>query len=477
MSGAWEIEYSPTGARAEGSLEGRMSAPEEHGRVLVILDDPGMGARVHQGLGNRGFEVVLLPRVDEAIALVQRGDVDLVVTGSRTAEASGVDIRERLEAVCPGVPVVMIGAKRVGSVVWALRAGLHDYVFEPLDMKQLARSVRQGVNKARVTRTVHRLREDGLQVGPDAMVGESFPMREVWEVMSRVAATDASVLVTGESGTGKELVARQLHERSHRARGPFVAINCAAVPASLLESELFGHVRGAFTDAHSSRAGLFAEAHGGTLFLDEVGEMPLEVQPKLLRALQEREVRPVGGSGNVAFDARIVASTNRDLMRDVRESRFRQDLYYRLNVVRVKVPPLRRRGHDILLLAQHFVLRFAKATGKGVRGISPAAATRLLSYDWPGNVRELENCIERAVTLTLFDQIVPDDLPETVIAQGEDGGDRKVGPEELVSLAELERAHIHRVLASLKGNKSRAAEVLGLDRRTLYRKLKRYEKG
>lgn len=454
-----------------------MSIPRERGRILVILDDPAMGARVHQGLEKRGFDVVLLPRADEAIALAQRDDVDLVVTESRAAEASGFDTCERLEEVCPGVPVIMIGAERVGSVIWALRAGVHDYVLEPFDMKELANSVRRGVRKGRVTRAVQRLREDELQASPDAIVGESFPMRKVWEVMSRVAATDASVLVTGESGTGKELVARELHERSHRARGPFVAINCAAVPASLLESELFGHVRGAFTDAHSSRAGLFAEAHGGTLFLDEVGEMPLEVQPKLLRALQEREVRPVGGSGNVAFDARIVASTNRDLMRDVQETRFRQDLYYRLNVVRVRVPPLRKRGHDTLLLAQHFVLRFAQATGKDVRGISSAAATRLLAYDWPGNVRELENCIERAVTLTLFDHIVPDDLPETVLARSEARGAPRTPSEELLSLAELERAHIYRVLASLKGNKSRAAEVLGLDRRTLYRKLKRYEKG
>ncbi len=471
---------SPSGCiqvRAAVTLEQAHPA-RDRGRILVILDDGKFGARVHLGLEKRGFEIVRLARADEALALAQREEFDLVITRVRTVEASGFEVCKRIEQVCPDVPVVMIGSERTGSVISALRAGVHDYVIEPFDMRALASSVRRAVGKGRVTRTVRRLGQDGLPAGSDAIVGESIPMREVWGVMSRVAATDASVLVTGESGTGKELVARQLHERSHRAKGPFVAINCAAVPASLLESELFGHVRGAFTDARSSRAGLFAEAHDGTLFLDEVGEMPLEVQPKLLRALQEREVRPVGGSGDVAFDARIVASTNRDLMRDVQASRFRQDLYYRLNVVKIKVPPLRERGRDILLLAQHFLGRFAQATGKDVRGISPPAASRLLTYDWPGNVRELENCIERAVTLTLFDHIVPEDLPETLFARSEDRRpERAGGSDELVSLAELERAHIHRVLASVKGNKSRAAYVLGLDRRTLYRKLKRYEKG
>jgi DNA-binding NtrC family response regulator len=297
----------------------------------------------------------------------------------------------------------------------------------------------------------------------------------VFEMVDRVAASDISVLVTGESGSGKELVARALHDRSPRRGGPFVAINCAAVPEPLLESELFGHERGAFTDARSARQGLLLRANGGTLLLDEIGEMPLALQPKLLRALQERQVRPVGSDREIPFDTRIVASTNRDIEADVEERRFREDLYFRINVVHVHVPPLRARGGDILLLAQEFVSRFSSQLGKQVTGISTSAAERMLGYDWPGNVRELMNCIERAVALARFDTVTVEDLPEKVrayrsshaLADAQD-------PSELVTLEELERRYILKVLKATGGNKARAARVLGLDRRTLYRKLERY---
>ena len=450
------------------------------GRVLVVDDDEGMCELIQLGLRKRGFEVSWRTGATEALELARRENFDVVVTDLRMDEMSGLEVCQRLAAVRPGVPVVMVtGRGSVEAVVSAMRVGVYDYITKPVDMELLTVAIRRAVNHRRLEREVHRLRRAvvGRSSG-DAIVGESHPMRQVRELMSRVAASDASVLITGESGTGKELVARELHDRSDRAKGPFVAINCAAVPASLLESELFGHVRGAFTDARTSRAGLFVEADGGTLFLDEVGELPLEMQPKLLRALQERKVRPVGGSSEVPFDARIVASTNRDLMKAVTESRFRHDLYYRLNVVKIGVPPLRERGRDILLLAQHFVQRYAEATGKEIQGIAASAAARLLTYSWPGNVRELENCIERAVTLTMFDHIVLEDLPETLLTQGGDGPVRTPDHvSELVPLAEVERKYIRRVLALVDGNKSRAAEILGLDRRTLYRKLKRYEKG
>jgi two-component system response regulator HydG len=291
----------------------------------------------------------------------------------------------------------------------------------------------------------------------------------------RVIDGDAPVLITGESGTGKELVARAIHKRSERGEGPFIAVNCAAMPPNLLESELFGHVRGAFTDAKRSHDGLFVQASGGTLFLDEIGEMPLEMQPKLLRALEERSVRPIGGTQNVSFDTRIIAATNRDLETDVEDGRFREDLFYRIDVVRIHVPPLRSRGNDVLLLAQHFLERVASRAGKAVTGFTGAAAQRLLEYDWPGNVRELQNFIERAVTLTRFEEITVDDLPKKIrnyhasqmVIVGDD-------PEQLMSLEELERRYIQRVLKAVTGNKTQAARVLGLDRRTLYRKLKRY---
>jgi two-component system response regulator HydG len=283
------------------------------------------------------------------------------------------------------------------------------------------------------------------------------------------------VLVTGESGTGKELVARALHRRSCRRAEPFVAVNCAAMPDALLESELFGHARGAFTDARAVRAGLFARAHGGTLFLDEIGDLPVALQPKLLRALQERVIRPVGADNEQAVDVRVVAATNRDLETAVEERRFREDLYYRINVVHIDLPPLRSRGGDVLLLAQHFVQHFAAVRGREIQGLSAPAAEKLSAYSWPGNVRELQNCIERAVALARYDQIMVDDLSEKirnyrrshVLVASDD-------PDELASMEEVERSYVLRVLEAVGGNKSKAAQVLGFDRATLYRKLERY---
>jgi len=279
------------------------------------------------------------------------------------------------------------------------------------------------------------------------------------------------VMITGESGTGKELVARAIHEHSARASGPFVAVNCAAVPSTLIESELFGHAKGAFTDASSARPGIFAEASGGTLFLDEIGELPLAMQPKLLRALQERTVRQVGGDREIPFDVRLITATNRDLEAEIELGRFREDLLYRIDVVRVELPPLRVRGRDVLLLAQSFVERFGARSGRAVEQIDLAAAQRLLDYEWPGNVRELENCIERAVAMSRLDRITVDDLPDKV---------RDYQPERVVladdsaplpTLDELARRYIGRVMQVSAGNKSRAAKTLGIDRRTLYRRL------
>lgn len=309
----------------------------------------------------------------------------------------------------------------------------------------------------------------------DEMCGDSRAMRRVYELIERLADSEATVLILGESGTGKELVARALHRRSRRAEAPFIAVSCAALPATLLESELFGHVQGAFTDARQERTGLFLQASGGTLFLDEVGEMPAEVQAKLLRALQERKLRPVGGSQEVAFDARVIAATHRDLEAEIQRGSFRQDLYYRINVLRVELPPLRSRGRDVLLLAQSFLRRAAERGKKHIVGLSAEAAHRLLRYDWPGNVRELENCIEAAVALSSREQIDVDDLPEPVrreqpralVVQTAD-------PEDLPSLAEVERRYVQKVLAAVGGNKSAAAKILGFDRRTLYRKLESY---
>jgi two-component system response regulator HydG len=309
----------------------------------------------------------------------------------------------------------------------------------------------------------------------DELLGASLPMQRLYDQLARIADSEASVLICGESGTGKELVARSIHKRSRRHDKPFVAVNCAALPESLLESELFGHAKGAFTDARAERKGLILQAEGGTMLLDEVGDMPLPVQPKLLRALEEGRLRPVGGDREIPFDVRILTATHRDLESAVEEGRFREDLYFRINVIQVEVPPLRARGTDVLLLAQHFVELFVGRSGKAVVGISEAVAEKLLAYRWPGNVRELRNIIERAVALTRYDKLAVEDLPEKIrdyrSSQVFIGGS---DPTELVPIEEVERRYILHVLDSANGNKTIAARILGLDRKTLYRKLRQY---
>ncbi len=311
----------------------------------------------------------------------------------------------------------------------------------------------------------------------DQILGQSPAMQRLFDQMSRIVQSEAPVLITGETGTGKELVAHALHDRGPRSKQPFVAVNCAAMPVTLLESELFGHTRGAFTDARASRDGLFQTAHGGTLLLDEVGEMDLTIQPKLLRALETGNIRPVGGDEITKVDVRVIAATNRDLETAIEDGRFREDLYYRINVLPIDLPPLRSRGTDVLLLAQHFIEQLATSAGKSITGLTRPVAERLLSYSWPGNIRELRNTIERAVALAQCDQIIVDDLPEKirdhhdakVLATGDD-------PAELRSLEAIEREYILHVMKAVNGNKSLAARILGLDRKTLYRKLEHYAK-
>jgi two-component system response regulator HydG len=302
-------------------------------------------------------------------------------------------------------------------------------------------------------------------------------MTDVYALLSRLAGSDSTVLVHGESGTGKELVARALHDEGARARGPFVAINCAAMPEGLLESELFGHAKGAFTDAKTARAGLFVDATGGTLFLDEIAEMPLGLQAKLLRALQERTVRPIGQRKEIPFDVRLVVATNRDLETEIQEKRFREDLYFRINVVEVELPPLRSRGNDVLLLAHRFLADFATKVGKPLRGFTPDATKRLLDYSWPGNVRELQNTIERAVALAARELVTVDDLPARIVRAKRSEVLLADDPSELVTLVEMEARYIRHVLRASGGSKVAAAKTLGLDRTTLWRKLERIRRG
>jgi len=446
-------------------------------RVLVVDDDHAMGKMVVDRLLRRGYEAVGRNAGEEALALLLAEEFDVVVTDVRMPGMTGLDLCTRILSHRPDLPVVVITAfGSLDTAIAAIRAGAHDFVHKPFEIEELILRIEGAARHRALHAELVRLRQAVADSeGWGQLLGDSPPIWRLRALLAKVAASDASVLVTGETGTGKEVAARAIHAHSARRDGPFVVLDCSALPATLLESELFGHVRGAFTDARAERKGLFVQAAGGTLFLDEVGELPLDLQPKLLRALQERSVRPVGSDSEVAADVRVIAATNRDLEAAVDEGRFRRDLFYRLEVLQVAMPPLRSRGRDVLLLAQHFVQRFAERSGKRVLGFSAPVAERLLAYTWPGNVRELMNCIERSVALTSYEQLVVDDLPERVrIFREEHVLVTGSNPEELVPLEEVERRYVLRVLDASGGNKTIAARVLGLDRKTLHRKLERW---
>jgi DNA-binding NtrC family response regulator len=448
-----------------------------NGRILIVDDDASLCEFLADGLKLHGFDCSWVTSSSTAFERVSREDFDVVISDVNLPGMTGIELCRRIGENRPDVPIVVITAfGNLDTAVAAMRAGAYDFVTKPFDVDVVALSLERAVRHRQLREEVRRLRWAVSESHRfDEVVGSSPAMQELYDLLGRLADSEATVLVTGESGTGKEVVARALHRRSRRKQGPFVAVNCAAVPEALLESELFGHVKGAFTDAKTARAGLVSQANGGTLLLDEIGDMPLALQPKVLRALEERRLRPVGGEHEVPFDARIITASHRDLETLVEEGKFREDLYYRINVVHVELPPLRARGGDVLQLAQVFLERFAVQSAKAVKGIASAAAEKLLAYAWPGNVRELRNTMERAVALTRYETIAVDDLPEKirnyhgshVIVASDD-------PSELVPLEEVERRYILRVMEAVGGNKTLASQVLGLDRKTLYRKLERY---
>ncbi len=449
--------------------------------ILVVDDEQETCDLLQMVLEREGFGVVTSTSAQAALELVGTRDFELVLTDLSMPEMGGLELCERVLGTRPNVPVVVItGQGSLEAAIGAIRVGAFDFITKPVDPKILVVAVSRAVQHKTLQDEVKRLQMVVPVEVPEigGVVGQSSAMRRVFGLVSRVADSEAGVLIHGETGTGKELIARAIHNQGRRKNGPFVAINCAAVPATLLESELFGHERGAFTDAKTQRNGLFVQANGGTLFLDEIGELPLEVQPKLLRALQEKKVRPVGSNREIPFDARLIAATNRVLEDEVYERRFREDLFYRVNVVKIDVPPLRERGGDVIHLARHFLEQYAQRHGKGQMELSPAAAEKLLGYSWPGNVRELENCLDGAVALARGNRVELDDLPEKVRTfRPEKFVVSANQPEEIVTIDELERRYILRVLSLVGGNKSRAAQVLGFDRRTLYRKLERYQSG
>jgi len=446
-------------------------------RVLVVDDEQSMCELLETDLRMRDFEPQWYTSAKDALLAMSRSEFDVVVTDLKMPGIDGIELCQRIVANRPDIPVVVMTAfGSMETAIAAIRAGAYDFVTKPIEMDMLALTLQRAVRHRQLQERVKTLSEAVARSERfDELLGASPVMQQLYDQMSRIADTDASVLIVGESGTGKELVARSIHKRSRRSDQSFVAVNCAALPDTLLESELFGHAKGAFTDARSERKGLFLQADGGTLFFDEIGEMPLTMQPKLLRALEESRLRPVGGDQEVPFDVRLVAATNRDLESAVEEGTFREDLFFRVHVIQLEMPPLRSRGTDTLLLAQNFVEKFAARSNKAVTGISEAVAERLLAYSWPGNVRELRNVMERAVALTRYDKLAVEDLPDKirdyrssqVFIGGED-------PSDLVPVEEVERRYILHVLEASGGNKTLAARTLGLDRKTLYRKLRQY---
>ncbi|MFT3708097.1 MAG: sigma-54 dependent transcriptional regulator [Archangium sp.] len=441
--------------------------------LAVVEDDTIQAEMLAATLRGEGYEVTTWPDGQAALEAIEGGaNVDVVLTDVTMPRLDGLKLCEALRLSKPGLPVIVITAEsKVETAVGALRVGAWDFLSKPVEPALLLPCVKRAVEKQRLVKELERATKESVSQSDSGLFGQSQAMQSVRALIARVAGSGASVLIHGETGTGKELVARALHAQSQRSSAPFVAINCAALPASLVESELFGYARGAFTDARSARQGLFVEANGGTLFLDEVAELSLDNQAKLLRALQERTVRPLGSNAEVPFDARILAATHRNLEAEVEAGRFRQDLFFRLNVIHINLPPLRDRSVDILHLATHMLRTICERDGRKAMAIPHDVAQKLLAYPWPGNVRELENCVERLAALG-GEIISLGDLPDAIRQhERERFSVRLEAAEEIVTLDEMEKRYVLRVLTLVKENRARAAQMLGIDRRTLYRRL------
>ncbi len=448
------------------------------GTILVVDDDKELCALLVDLLTEEGYETESVQSGSKAIRHLEEKEYDLLISDIRMPGLSGLDLLQAVKAVRPQQTIIMITAfGTVETAIDAMKLGAFDYIIKPFKTEELIVVVKRSFEQIRLHEEVIRLRQAvAKEYQFSNIVGKSKEMQSVFQLIRRVSESTANILITGESGTGKELVAKAIHYNSPRKNRPFVAINCAAIPEMLLESELFGHVRGAFTDAHFDKKGMFEEASGGTLFLDEIDEIVLDLQPKLLRAIQEKTIRRVGSTRTIMVDIRIISATNHDLMEEVRQKRFRDDLYYRVNVIEIEMPPLRKRREDIPLLVDFFLNRHAPTWGKQISGITESAMNILMDYPWPGNVRELESVIERAVTLTQMEKITSNDLPSVLTSHQGDQLLLDQMMSKMCSLEELEKEYVHRVLQLVGGNKLRAAKVLQIDRKTLYRKLDQYQK-
>jgi len=444
--------------------------------LLVADDDPGLRESLERTLTREGYHVVLASDGRAALERVQAGGVDLIVTDLKMPGLTGLELLRAAKAIMPDVDVILLTAfGTVEEAVKAMKDGAYDFLTKPFRREQLIKLIDKALERRDLieqNRALKKQLEDLRAKGQ--MIGASPSWRRMLTLVEQTADSSATILIQGESGTGKELVARTIHERSARRNGPFVAVNCAALPETLLESELFGYEKGAFTGAAGRKEGRFELANGGTLFLDEVGDLSLVTQPKILRVLQEGEFERLGGTRTLQVDVRIVAATNQDVAEMVKEKRFREDLYYRLNVITVRVPPLRERPEDIRVLAQHYLRVYSAKNGRKLEGFTGEAIDRLEAYAWPGNVRELENVIERSVLLARKDRIDAEDLPEEVMGVKRPPRDAIL---ELIGtpLADIERRLLDETLRITGGNKTQAAKLLGIDVRTVARKLERRE--
>ncbi len=445
-----------------------MPSPEKMEKLLIVDDAEDTLEVLQRNLSAKGYQVFTAASVAQALTLLHDLTVDLVITDLKMPEVSGLDLVRHVRENLRDTAVMMItGYPSIESAVTAVKSGAEEYLPKPFTDDELYAAVRRTLEKLRVRR-VAQGQARPAPAAPPGLLGESPRMRAVFRTIAKASATSATVLITGESGTGKELVARAIHYGSDRAAAPFVPINCGGIPEALLESELFGHMKGAFTGAVQTRAGFFQTAQGGTIFLDEVSEMSLAMQVKLLRVLQDREIHMVGSSRAQKIDIRVLAASNKDLLALVKQGAFRDDLFYRLNVILIELPPLRERDNDVLLLLQHFAHKFAQEAGRPVPHFSDDVLQVFTSYDWPGNVRELQNVVQRLVVLAEGNHIDVPDLPAFMRFTAQ----RSAGLRR--TLAEVEAEHIRLVLASVTGNKTQAAQILGIDRKTLREKLKTY---
>jgi DNA-binding NtrC family response regulator len=441
-------------------------------KILVIDDDLEMCGLLSDVLRGEGFSVHSIGDSLEASKALKKEEFDVMITDLKMKGLKGLDLLEEAKKVAPLTPVIIITAfGTIESAIQAMKMGAYDYITKPFQIDEIVLTVKKALENRLLKKEVVRLKKEvESRYHFHQLIGKSPLMQKIYDLIQRISDSSGNVLITGESGTGKELVAKAIHYNGVRKEGPFVPVNCAAIPETLLESELFGYKKGAFTDAKTDKKGLISGATDGTLFLDEITEMSPMLQAKLLRVIEERGVRPLGDTNSHPIDVRIISASNRDIRSMIREGRFREDLYYRLKVIDIELPPLRERKEDIPLLVEHFISKFSGETKRKISGVSEDALKLLSNYSWPGNVRELENVIQRAITLTQYETIRPDDLPSSMFQEIRQNVLDK-GFREKYSIDQLEKEYIRKILIEVGGNKSKAAEILGLDRKTLYRKL------